>query len=63
MTRRAWGKKKFDVRADIFIVNGPEAVKAQDVLIIVAYVLHLIPVLVPDTVIYCFKVHLGQVFG
>jgi hypothetical protein len=56
-------RKKFDVRADIFIVNRPEAVKAQDVLIIVAYVLHLIPVLVADTVIYCFKVHLGQIFG
>lgn len=45
------GLERGELGADVFVVDGPEAVEAEHALVVVADVLHLVPVLVADAVI------------
>jgi hypothetical protein len=45
--------------ADVFIVDAPEAVESERFLVVLADVLHLIPVLVAHAVVYCFEGDFG----
>lgn len=48
--------------ADVLIVHTPEAVEAEHALVVGAYVVHFVPVLVADAVVYRGEVYLGEEF-
>ena len=49
-----------NLRADVFVIDGPEPVEAENILVIIAYVFHLIPILVSHTVINGFELDLWK---
>lgn len=46
--------------ADILVVDGPEAVEAECLLVVFAHCIHLVPVLVTDAVVHSDKTYLRQ---
>ena len=49
-----------NLRAYVFVIDGPEPVEAENILVIIAYVFHFIPILVSHTVINDFELDLWK---
>jgi len=49
-----------NLRADVFVIDGPKSMEAENILVIIAYVFHLIPILVSHTVINGFELDLWK---
>ena len=52
-----------ELRADILVVDGPEAVEAEDLFVVGADVFHLVPVLVADAVVDVGEEDRGKKLG
>lgn len=54
------GPERREVGADVLVVDGPEAVEAEDALVVPARRVHLAPVLVADAVVDSGERHLRE---
>lgn len=50
------------VRANILVINRPETMKTENILVVVADVFHFVPVLISDAVIYGVEFDFGEEF-